>query len=96
MAAPKKKNELSLEAAMVRIEEILKLLDSQGGTLDESLALFEEGTSLVRFCNDKLQQAKLRVKEVVAKNEADENGENPAADAHAPALSSGRTGCGGG
>ncbi|MBQ1237355.1 MAG: exodeoxyribonuclease VII small subunit [Oscillospiraceae bacterium] len=81
MAAPKKKNELSLEAAMVRIEEILKLLDSQGGTLDESLALFEEGTSLVRFCNDKLQQAKLRVKEVVAKNEADENGENPAADA---------------
>ncbi|MBQ2792064.1 MAG: exodeoxyribonuclease VII small subunit, partial [Oscillospiraceae bacterium] len=55
MAAPKKKNELSLEAAMVRIEEILKLLDSQGGTLDESLALFEEGTSLVRFCNDKLQ-----------------------------------------
>lgn len=81
MAAPKKKNELSLEAAMIRIEEILKLLDSQGGTLDESLALFEEGTSLVRFCNDKLQQAKLRVKEVVAKNEADENGENPAADA---------------
>jgi len=81
MAAPKKKNELSLEAAMVRIEEILKLLDSQGGTLDESLALFEEGTSLVRFCNDKLQQAKLRVKEVMAKNEADENGENPAADA---------------
>lgn len=81
MAAPKKKNEISLEAAMVRIEEILKLLDSQGGTLDESLALFEEGTSLVRFCNDKLQQAKLRVKEVVAKNEADENGENPAADA---------------
>jgi len=81
MAAPKKKNELSLEAAMVRIEEILKLLYSQGGTLDESLALFEEGTSLVRFCNDKLQQAKLRVKEVMAKNEADENGENPAADA---------------
>lgn len=81
MAAPKKKNEISLEAAMVRIEEILKMLDSQGGTLDESLALFEEGTSLVRFCNDKLQQAKLRVKEVVAKNEADENGENPAADA---------------
>lgn len=69
MATAKKKSEPSLEVAMARIEEILKLLDNPNGSLDESLELFEEGTALVRFCNEKLQQAKLRVKEVMAKNE---------------------------
>ena len=66
---------MSLEQAMARIEQILQILDSGQGTLDESLALFEEGTALVRFCNEKLQQAKLRVKEVMAKNESDESEE---------------------
>lgn len=32
--------------------------------------------TLVRFCNEKLQQAKLRVKEVMAKNESNESEEN--------------------
>ncbi|MGN0625010.1 MAG: exodeoxyribonuclease VII small subunit [Oscillospiraceae bacterium] len=70
------KKDMSLEQAMARIEQILQILDSGQGTLDESLALFEEGTALVRFCNEKLQQAKLRVKEVMAKNESDESEEN--------------------
>ena len=39
------KKELSLEQAMARIEQILQILDSGQGTLDESLALFEEGTA---------------------------------------------------
>ena len=70
------KKDMPLEQAMARIEQILQILDSGQGTLDESLALFEEGTALVRFCNEKLQQAKLRVKEVMAKNESDEAEEN--------------------
>ena len=69
------KKDMSLEQAMARIEQILQILDSGQGTLDESLALFEEGNALVRFCNEKLQQAKLRVKEVMAKNESDESEE---------------------
>lgn len=68
--------ELSLEQAMARIEQILQTLDSGQGSLDESLALFEEGTALVHFCNEKLQQAKLRVKEVMAKNESNESEED--------------------
>ena len=44
------KKELSLEQAMARIEQILQTLDSGQGSLDESLALFEEGTALVHFC----------------------------------------------
>ena len=75
MSKNTEKKELSLEQAMARIEQILQILDSGQGTLDESLALFEEGTTLVR-CNEKLQQAKLRVKEVMAKNESNESEEN--------------------
>ena len=70
------KKELSLEQAMARIEQILQTLESGQGSLDESLALFEEGTALVHFCNEKLQQAKLRVKEVMAKNESNESEED--------------------
>ena len=70
------KKELSLEQAMARIEQILQTLDSGQGSLDESLALFEEGTALVHFCNEKLQQAKLRVKDVMAKNESNESEED--------------------
>ena len=76
MSKNTEKKELSLEQAMARIEQILQILDSGQGTLDGSLALFEEGTTLVRFCNEKLQQAKLRVKEVMAKNESNESEEN--------------------
>lgn len=71
MSKAKSEKEWTLEQAMARIEEILQALDSGKGTLDESLCLFEEGTKLVRFCNEKLQQAKLRVKEVTAKDETE-------------------------
>ena len=41
MSKNTEKKELSLEQAMARIEQILQILDSGQGTLDESLALFE-------------------------------------------------------
>ncbi|MBE6673348.1 MAG: exodeoxyribonuclease VII small subunit [Ruminococcaceae bacterium] len=53
--------ELSFEAAMARLEQITKELDSGAASLDDSLKLFEEGVKLVRFCNEKLENAKLRV-----------------------------------
>ena len=65
-----------IEKKELSVEQILQTLDSGQGSLDESLALFEEGTALVHFCNEKLQQAKLRVKEVMAKNESNESEED--------------------
>ena len=70
MGKSTQKKELTFEQAMMRIEQILQTLDDGQETLDESLALFEEGTGLVRFCNEKLHNAKLKIKEVVAKNES--------------------------
>ena len=65
------KNELTFEAAMVRLEEIVRLLESGNAQLDASLALFEEGVGLVKFCNSKLDHAEQKVKMLVV----GENGE---------------------
>ena len=65
------KNELTFEAAMVRLEEIVRMLEGGGAPLDTSLALFEEGVKLVKFCNSKLDGAEQKVKMLVV----GENGE---------------------
>ena len=52
---------LTYESALMRLEEITRLLEAGSAALDESLALFEEGVRLVRFCNEKLDDAKLKV-----------------------------------
>ena len=48
---------LTFEAALARLEETAKLLESGNVPLDESLSLFEEGISLVKLCNSKLDAA---------------------------------------
>ena len=46
---------------MIRLQEIVRLLEQGDTTLDEALALFEEGVKLARFCNDKLDEAEARI-----------------------------------
>ena len=57
-----KKENLTFEAATARLEEIVKLLERTNTSLDESLKLYEEGVSLVRFCNEALDNAEKRIK----------------------------------
>lgn len=57
-----KKENLTFESASARLEEIVKLLERGNTSLDESLKLYEEGISLVRFCNDALDNAEKRIK----------------------------------
>lgn len=52
----------SFEESVVRLEEIVRLLENGTATLDESLKLYEEGISLVRICNDKLDSAEKKIK----------------------------------
>ena len=53
------------EFSLSRLDEIVKKLESGDCTLDESFALFEEGTALAKKCSDILEKAKskLTVKE---------------------------------
>ena len=55
-------SEITFEAAMARLEEIVRALEGGNAPLDTSLALFEEGISLVKFCNQKLDAAEQKVK----------------------------------
>ena len=63
--------EKTFEEAMARLEEIVRALDSGTAGLDDSLGLFEEGITLVKLCNAKLEGAEQKVK-LLAKGE---NGE---------------------
>ena len=58
---PVKKN-ITFEEAVKRLEEIIRMLEGGTAPLDESLTLFEEGVSLVKFCNEKLDGAEQKVK----------------------------------
>lgn len=73
--------EIKLEAAMARLEEVLRALDRDGVDLEEALRLYEEGIRLVRVCNDRLDDAERRIKilklsdggEIVEENFSDIN-----------------------
>ena len=57
---PKKK--LNFEESLARLEEILDALQNGDAKLDDTLKLYEEGVSLVRACNQYLQNAEQTVK----------------------------------
>lgn len=57
--------ELAFEEALARLEEIVHALDGGAASLDESLALFEEGVKLVKLCSGKLDAAEQKVKILV-------------------------------
>ncbi len=56
------KKDMSFEEALARLESIVRMLESGGAALDESLSVFEEGISLVKMCNEKLEAAEQRIK----------------------------------
>lgn len=56
------KKDIKFEDAMARLEKITQELSREGITLEESLALYEEGVSLTRECNKKLEETERRIK----------------------------------
>ena len=49
------------EDAMKRLEEIVNIMEGGNVSLDESMALFEEGTGLIKRCGKQLDAAELKV-----------------------------------
>ncbi len=56
---------ISFEEAIVKLEEAVSRLESGSLSLDESIKLFEDAISLVRLCNESLDNAEQRVKILV-------------------------------
>ena len=66
--AAKKQEELSFEAALQRLEEVLNALEHGDLPLEEAMRAFEEGARLVRVCHQKLDEVEKRV-ELLLKDE---------------------------
>ncbi|MGE0160621.1 MAG: exodeoxyribonuclease VII small subunit [Gemmatimonadales bacterium] len=64
--AERARTELSLEARLKRLEEILARMESDQVPLEEALDLFEEGVAHVREAERVLAAAELRVEELLA------------------------------
>ena len=62
-----KNDNMQFEAALARLEELVRALEDGSATLDESLSAFEEGIGLVRLCTERLRDAEQRVKVLVEK-----------------------------
>ena len=54
-------NKMSFEEAYKKLEEIAIKLESPDITLDESIALFDEGMKLSKYCSEVLQRAKQKI-----------------------------------
>lgn len=63
-----KKEELSFEELMKRLEEVTNKLEKEELNLDESVALFEEGMKLSKKCNETLENAEKRISILLENN----------------------------
>ena len=59
------KQNKSFETNMQRLEQIVRAMERGDVPLEESLKLFQEGTELVRSCNELLDNAQLQVKMIM-------------------------------
>jgi exodeoxyribonuclease VII small subunit len=62
--APKKPD---FERSLVRLEEVVRKLESPQLSLDEAMRLFEEGVGLSRECQKQLEEAEGRVEILLKK-----------------------------
>ena len=61
--------QLSFEEAFKELEDAVHRLEGGGLTLDESIALFERGMTLAQHCGQKLDDADLKVSQLVPSDE---------------------------
>jgi exodeoxyribonuclease VII small subunit len=59
--AKNESTEHNFEQALAELEEVVEQLESGALPLDDSLAAFEKGVGLVKFCNQKLNEVEKKV-----------------------------------
>jgi len=63
--AKKESTPKNFEGALAELEEVVEQLESGDLPLDDSLAAFEKGVGLVKFCNQKLTEVEKKVEILV-------------------------------
>lgn len=59
-------NNKTFEESMLRLEQIVRIMEKGEVSLEESMELFREGTSLVQRCGELLDNAELQIQKVTA------------------------------
>ena len=68
----KKIDDLTYEDAFDRLQKITELLENGNVSLDDSIKYYEQGILLKNFCEKKLKDAEMKIKNVLDKSK---NGE---------------------
>jgi exodeoxyribonuclease VII small subunit len=68
MATPKKK-EIAFEAALEKLESLVSSMESGEVPLATLVEKFEEGSRLVKLCEDRLKAAELKIEKLRQENE---------------------------
>jgi exodeoxyribonuclease VII small subunit len=69
--------ELSFEAALKRLEEIVRQLESGEAPLDDAIKLYEEGDRLKRQCEARLKDAQMRIEQIQFDRDGESGGTAP-------------------
>ncbi|MBO6047729.1 MAG: exodeoxyribonuclease VII small subunit [Erysipelotrichaceae bacterium] len=60
---------LTYEQAMKRLDEIIKILENNDASLDDSINLYQEGLELVKYCDTKLKSIEEKVVKIYEDNQ---------------------------
>ena len=76
--------EMKFEEALKKLEEIVRGLESEELSLDDSLKRFEEGIRLSQICRKKLEEIEKKVQMLIKTKEGELKAEpfNPPEDEH--------------
>lgn len=67
---PAKKKEPAFEEALAKLEELVASMESGDVPLATLVEKFEEGSKLVKTCEERLKQAELKIEKLREENEA--------------------------
>ena len=70
-------SELSFEAALARLEEIVRTLERGEAPLDQSIELYQEGDRLKRHCEARLKAAQARIEQIAFASDGSPRGVTP-------------------
>ena len=59
---------INFEASLNRLNEIVNKIQDEALSLDESIALYEEGKKLIALLNDELAEAENKVEKIIEAN----------------------------
>ena len=70
-------SQLSFEAALKRLEEIVRTLEKGEAPLDQSIELYQEGDRLKRHCEARLKDAQMRIEQIALGKDGQPAGVTP-------------------